>query len=73
MAENAQGETISEIDSSECEREPIHLPGSIQPIGVLIALDEPALKVPQIGANAGKWLGIDPAAARPVTAVLALG
>ena len=26
-------------DPSECEREPIHIPGSIQPHGVLMALD----------------------------------
>jgi light-regulated signal transduction histidine kinase (bacteriophytochrome) len=54
---------IPETDSSECEREPIHVPGSIQPIGVLIALDEPALQVQQISANAGEWLEMDAAAA----------
>src|SRR5450755_3411299 len=54
---------FSEMDSFECEREPIHLPGSIQSIGVLIAVDKPAFEVQQISANAGTWLGVEAAAA----------
>ena len=42
MPENAcETAMVSDIDSSECEREAIHLPGSIQSVGVLIALMSP--------------------------------
>jgi two-component system, chemotaxis family, sensor kinase Cph1 len=37
-------------DISQCEREPIHIPGSIQPYGVLLALDE-KLTVTQASRN----------------------
>jgi light-regulated signal transduction histidine kinase (bacteriophytochrome) len=28
------------VDLNDCEREPIHIPGAIQPFGVLLTLDE---------------------------------
>jgi hypothetical protein len=31
------------VDLTNCEREPIHIPGSIQPHGVLLVLKEPEL------------------------------
>jgi two-component system, chemotaxis family, sensor kinase Cph1 len=31
---------FSELDLTACEREPIHIPGSIQPHGILIAVDD---------------------------------
>lgn len=37
---------------AECDREPIHIPGSIQPDGVLLALDEEELRVRQATTNA---------------------
>jgi diguanylate cyclase (GGDEF)-like protein len=45
-----------------CDREPIHLPGSIQPFGALIVVDA-AQTVVQISANSGQWLGMEPRAA----------
>jgi hypothetical protein len=33
------------IDLTNCDREPIHIPGLIQPHGVLLVLQEPTLKV----------------------------
>ena len=35
------------IDTTGCEREPIHIPGAIQPHGALIALTTPGLVVVQ--------------------------
>ena len=32
--------TSSPIDLSNCDREPIHVPGSIQPHGALLVLNE---------------------------------
>jgi light-regulated signal transduction histidine kinase (bacteriophytochrome) len=43
-------------DISSCEREPIHLIGSVQPHGALIAFSEPGLKVLQASANARTFL-----------------
>jgi chemotaxis family two-component system sensor kinase Cph1 len=45
------------IDLSDCAKEPIHIPGSIQPHGVLFALSEPELTVTQVSANTASLLG----------------
>jgi light-regulated signal transduction histidine kinase (bacteriophytochrome) len=47
-------------DLSRCDREPIHIPGSIQPHGLLLALEEPSLTVLQASANAEALLGVPP-------------
>jgi two-component system, chemotaxis family, sensor kinase Cph1 len=52
------------IDLDNCAREPIHIPGSIQPRGVLAVVREPAFEVRQVSANVTELLG------RPVEAVL---
>ncbi|WP_375474938.1 SpoIIE family protein phosphatase [uncultured Jatrophihabitans sp.] len=46
------------IDLDNCAREPIHIPGSIQPRGVLIVLREPDEVVVQVSANIGEALGV---------------
>lgn len=46
-------------DLTTCDREPIHIPGSIQPHGVLLSLDEPSLIVLQASENAGGVFGCD--------------
>nr|WP_322505647.1 hypothetical protein [Chroococcidiopsis cubana] len=44
--------TIAEtVDLTNCDREPIHIPGSIQPHGVLFVLQEPDLIVVQVSKN----------------------
>jgi chemotaxis family two-component system sensor kinase Cph1 len=45
------------IDLTNCDREPIHIPGAIQPHGALVALDEDSLKVVLASDNAGPRLG----------------
>ncbi|MDQ3264085.1 MAG: ATP-binding protein [Myxococcota bacterium] len=71
-------------DLTNCDREPIHIPGAIQPHGVLIALALPSLTVTHISENAGALFGLtagqllgqalervlDPAAANAVAAAL---
>jgi chemotaxis family two-component system sensor kinase Cph1 len=52
------------IDLDNCAREPIHIPGSIQPRGVLAVVREPDFEVQQVSANVAELLG------RPVDAVL---
>ncbi|NTW97180.1 MAG: GAF domain-containing protein [Oscillochloris sp.] len=44
-------------DLTNCDREPIHIPGSIQPHGVLLALSEPDLTIIQASANTQPFLG----------------
>ncbi|MFV3415243.1 ATP-binding protein [Pseudomonas sp. NY15436] len=41
-----------------CAQEPIQLPGSIQPQGFLLVLDEADLRILQASENAQRWLGL---------------
>lgn len=49
---------VQAVDLTNCDREPIHLLGAIQPNGFLLALS-PDLKVQRVSANAGTFLGCD--------------
>ena len=55
-----------------CDREPIHVPGTIQPHGVLLALDPADLRVVRASANVGERLGrpLAEVLGRPARAVL---
>ena len=45
------------VDLSNCDREPIHIPGSIQPHGCLIVCDEAFQTIMRSSENAGAFLG----------------
>jgi light-regulated signal transduction histidine kinase (bacteriophytochrome) len=45
------------LDLTSCDREPIHIPGSIQPHGILFGLSRGALWVTSVSANAGDYCG----------------
>ncbi|WP_295408088.1 PAS domain-containing protein [uncultured Thiocystis sp.] len=45
-------------DLTQCDAEPIHLPGSIQPHGVLLALQGPALRIVQVSHTCQALLGV---------------
>lgn len=47
--------TAAQLDS--CTLEPIHIPGSIQPHGALLVLNENDLTCLQASANCGEFLG----------------
>ncbi|MDQ2665085.1 MAG: ATP-binding protein [Gemmatimonadota bacterium] len=49
------------IDLTNCDREPIHIPGAIQPYGVLFALREPSLEVVMTSASVHAILAVPPA------------
>ncbi len=49
-----------EIDLTACEREAIHIPGSIQPHGILFALSRPDMILTHVSANAASVFGIEP-------------
>lgn len=45
---------------ANCESEPIHIPGAIQPHGVLVATRGEALTVTQVSANLEQFFGVTP-------------
>lgn len=49
-----------QVDLTNCDREPIHIPGSIQPHAVMIVLEESALKIIQVTVNTEERLGVRP-------------
>ena len=61
------------VDLTNCDREPIHIPGAVQPHGVLLALAESDLTVVQASRTATAALGVAPESllGRPVDQVLA--
>ncbi|WP_308127949.1 SpoIIE family protein phosphatase [Modestobacter italicus] len=60
------------VDLTNCEREPIHVPGSIQPRGVLLAVSEPDMVVRQVSRNLADLVGMawDDALGRPLADVV---
>ena len=59
------------VDLNDCDREPIHIPGTIQPFGVLFALNE-GMKVTQVSDNVSDHLslGVDEFLDRPLSEIV---
>ena len=59
-------------DVSTCDVEPIHVPGAIQPHGVLVALDPKTFEVLHVSANVATFFDVAPDAVlqRPLAALL---
>jgi light-regulated signal transduction histidine kinase (bacteriophytochrome) len=53
-------ETEQKVDLTNCDREPIHVPGSIQPHGILLALESPNFKIIQVSNNTFNLIGWRP-------------
>jgi light-regulated signal transduction histidine kinase (bacteriophytochrome) len=51
---------FGEADLTTCDREPIHIPGSIQPYGVLLVLERSVRRVEQVAGDTTILLGIEP-------------
>ncbi|MCB1466791.1 MAG: GAF domain-containing protein [Rhizobiaceae bacterium] len=49
---------MSPVTLANCDREPIHIPGSIQPHGCLISCDSSAREVLRHSANSAEMLGV---------------
>ncbi len=60
MSEPGQPAQIRALDLSACAREPIHIPGSIQPHGVLFLLSASDHTVLQVSENTAAHLGVEP-------------
>ncbi|WP_262271222.1 ATP-binding protein [Microvirga yunnanensis] len=50
-----------DLDLTACEREPIHIPGSIQPHGILLAIRLSDRTIAYASANTAEIFGFDPA------------
>jgi two-component system, chemotaxis family, sensor kinase Cph1 len=59
------------VDLSDCDREPIHIPGTIQPFGVLLAFDE-EMNVTQVSENVSDHLSlrVDQVLGRPLSEIV---
>lgn len=49
---------VTDATLSDCDREPIHIPGSIQPHGVLLALDQAGRKITRLSENGPTLFGV---------------
>jgi chemotaxis family two-component system sensor kinase Cph1 len=60
------------VDVTDCDREPIHIPGTIQPFGVLFVLAEPSLTITQVSENIGDHLpfGVKEVLGRPLSEMI---
>ncbi|MGB3692947.1 MAG: ATP-binding protein [Spirulinaceae cyanobacterium] len=47
-----------DVDLTNCDREAIHIPGQIQPHGILLALEEPSLRILQASSNTEQLWGV---------------
>ena len=45
------------VDLTNCDREPIHIPGSIQPHGAMVVLDDETGRVTFVSENVHQFLG----------------
>lgn len=50
---------FGEADLTTCDREAIHVPGSIQPHGVLLVVDRRTLRIEQVAGDARRVLGLE--------------
>ncbi|MBD2463469.1 GAF domain-containing protein [Oscillatoria sp. FACHB-1407] len=65
---------IQTVDLTNCDREPIHSPGSIQSHGVLLVLDATTLDIIQVSENIVSLLGREPQSllSQPLSSLLSL-
>lgn len=61
MGREPAGAPVEVVDTTSCDREPIHIPGSIQPHGILVVLADPDRSVLQVSENTADLLGPSPA------------
>ncbi|MCC3419015.1 MAG: GAF domain-containing protein [Microcoleus sp. PH2017_07_MST_O_A] len=50
---------LAEVDLTNCDTEPIHISGHIQPHGILVVVREPQLEILQVSENTQDLLGVD--------------
>ena len=55
-----QSVTTETFNLTNCDREPIHIPGAIQPHGLLLVISPLEWQITQISQNTQEFLGIEP-------------
>lgn len=50
------------VDLTNCDREPIHIPGAILPHGAMLVVDPATLRIEQVAGDTGRLFGTEPAA-----------
>lgn len=72
MEESSLAGDAAVLDLDACAREPIHVPGTIQPHGILLALEGPPFILRQASANASRLLGrvVEVALGEPIGTML---
>lgn len=58
--EHIESFPLAHIDLTRCDKEPIHIPGSIQPHGLLFALNKTDWTIQQLSNNTEAFLGLPP-------------
>ena len=51
---------LQDVNLTNCDREPIHIPNLIQPHGILLAVSVAEYKILQVSLNTERMLGIEP-------------
>ncbi|WP_019503487.1 ATP-binding protein [Pleurocapsa sp. PCC 7319] len=51
---------LKDVDLTNCDREPIHIPNLIQPHGILLAISANDYKILQVSLNTSTMLGVEP-------------
>jgi light-regulated signal transduction histidine kinase (bacteriophytochrome) len=59
LGETSIAPVLPVLDLSSCDREPIHLPGAIQPHGILLGFSPKDMRVTAVSENAGAVFGAD--------------
>ena len=69
----ATSESFEQVDLTNCDREPIHIPGRVQPHGLLLALSQTDLTIIQISSNITQQTGLaaDALLGQPLAALVA--
>src|ERR1700733_6069143 len=62
--------TRTPIDLNLCDREPIHIPGSIQPHGFMLIAEQDSLKVRYVAGELEQRLGITDWEGQPLNALI---
>ncbi|MEO7910959.1 MAG: ATP-binding protein, partial [Roseiflexaceae bacterium] len=65
-------DSTAPVDLTNCDHEPIHIPGRVQPHGVLLVITEPDLRIIQASSTTAQHFGLAPEALLelPLTALL---
>ena len=59
MQETSTTNNVEEVNLNNCDREPIHIPGSVQSFGALVSCNNEQV-ITRVSDNIGNWLQVSP-------------